>query len=218
MAEALPQPIGVFGGTFDPIHFGHLRPALELCERLVLQRMLMIPCSVPPHRPQPYASVEQRLEMLYRGVADEPTLVVDERELERSGPSYMVDTLSSLRQELGGTPLCLCLGVDAFLGLPAWDRWQQLLQLAHIVVAHRPGWQLDEASMPAELNAVLAQHQQQGAAALNAAPAGAILLQPVTQLAISATAIREAVASGGSARYLLPEQVWHYIQQEKLYR
>lgn len=211
-------PVGIFGGTFDPIHFGHLRPALELCERLQMQRMLMIPCSVPPHRPQPQADAEQRLTMLYRAVEGEPLLQVDERELQRSGPSFMVDTLASLRQELGETPLCLCLGVDAFLGLPGWDRWEQLLELAHIVVAHRPGWALEQGALPEALAALMADHSSNDAASLAASSAGTILLQAVTQLDISATAIREAIAAGGSARYLLPETVWATIREHSLYR
>lgn len=218
MSRGLPAPIGIFGGTFDPVHYGHLRPALELREQLAMQRMLLLPCAVPPHRPQPQASSEQRLTMLRLAVAGEPALEIDERELRRSGPSYMVDTLASLRDEFDDTPLCLCLGVDAFLGLPAWHRWQSLLELAHIVVAHRPGWRLERQTLPEELAEVLARHQQQDAKALSAAAAGAIVLQPVTQLAISATDIRARIGTGRSVRYLLPDQVWQYIQQQKLYR
>lgn len=217
MAERIPAPIGVFGGTFDPIHFGHLRPALELSEQLSLQRMLLVPCSVPPHRPQPQASVEQRLAMLQRAVEGEPALQIDERELRRSGPSYMVDTLVSLRDELADTPLCLCIGVDAFLGLPGWHRWQELLQLAHIVVAHRPGWQLDEKSMKGELGALMNSHLERDVSAITEQKAGNILLCSVTQLAISATAIRKCIQAGRSARYLLPDAVWHYILEQKLY-
>lgn len=218
MTRGLPAPIGIFGGTFDPVHYGHLRPALELREQLAMQRMLMLPCAVPPHRPQPQASSEQRLAMLRLAVDGEPALEIDERELKRSGPSYMVDTLGSLRDEFGDTPLCLCLGVDAFLGLPAWHRWQSLLELAHIVVAHRPGWRLDRQTLSAELIDMLATHQQQDAMVTAASSAGAIVLQPVTQLAISATDIRTHIGAGRSVRYLLPDEVWQYIQQQKLYR
>jgi len=215
---AMPQAIGIFGGTFDPIHFGHLRPALELQEQLGLQRMLMLPCAVPPHRPQPLASSEQRLAMLQLAIADEPTLELDQRELQRGGPSYMVDTLHSLREELGNTPLCLCLGLDAFLGLPGWHRWQELLELAHIAVAHRPGWKLEQTMIAPELQRLMESHLRTESTALSESPAGAILLQPVTQLAISATDIRERIAAGHSARYLMPEQVWNYIQEKQLYR
>lgn len=212
------QAIGVFGGTFDPIHFGHLRPALELYEQLNLQRMLMLPCAVPAHRPQPLATAEQRLAMLHLAIADEPRLEADLRELKRGGTSYMVDTLHSLRREVGRKPLCLCLGLDAFLGLPGWHQWQELLDLAHIVVAHRPGWTLEMESIEPELQRLIAVHLHDSDVSECERSAGALLLQPVTQLAISATDIRERISSGRSARYLMPEPVWNYIQKMKLYR
>jgi nicotinate-nucleotide adenylyltransferase len=218
MAGDLPPAVGIFGGTFNPVHFGHLRPALELREQLSLQRMLLVPCSIPPHREQPEATAEQRLVMLKHAVASEAALEIDERELHREGPSYMVDTLSSLREELGDTPICLCLGVDAFLGLTGWHRWQELLELSHIVVAHRPGWHFEPAAMQGELKALLSSRQCQQPKAIHEKPAGHIVLQAVTQLAISSTAIRETISQGRSARYLLPDDVWHYILEQKLYR
>lgn len=218
MASLLPAPIGVFGGTFDPVHFGHLRPALELLDGLSLQRLHLIPCAVPPHRGEPHASAAQRLNMLRLAVAGQAGFVVDERELERSGPSYMVDTLASLRAEVGDTPLCLLLGLDAFLGLPGWHQWQRLPELAHIVVTHRPGWRLDEAAMPQALRQALEGHWLADGTALRQQPAGGVLLQGVTQLDISATDIRERIAAGKSASYLLPATVWQYIQEQELYR
>jgi nicotinate-nucleotide adenylyltransferase len=208
----------VFGGTFDPIHFGHLRPALELFELLGLERVHMIPSAVPPHRPQPQASAEQRLAMLQRALEGEPALQSDERELVRSGPSYMVDTLASLRREIDGRPLCLLLGVDAFLDLHRWERWPQLLELAHIVVAHRPGWSLQREALPPALRQGLAGHWLEAVDGLRRHLAGGVWLQEVTQLAISATDIRARIAAGKSANYLLPASVWQYIQQHNLYR
>jgi nicotinate-nucleotide adenylyltransferase len=218
MGTELPVPVGVFGGTFDPVHFGHLRPALELFEQLALQRLLLVPSAVPPHRDEPSATAAQRLAMLKLAVEGQRGFVVDERELLRPGPSYMVDTLASLRAELGETPLCLLLGVDAFLGLPGWHQWQRLLELAHIVVAHRPGWRLDETSMPQALRQAVAGRWLADGQALRAQPAGGVLLQGVTQLDISATGIRERIAAGKSANYLLPAVVWQYIQEQDLYR
>ncbi len=219
MSEApAARPIGVFGGTFDPVHFGHLRPALELKEQLGLEAVHLIPCHIPPHRDEPHATPAQRRTMLQLAIEGEPGLLLDNRELERPGPSYMVDTLKSLRQEFGEQrPLCLIIGADAFLGLPSWYHWQQLVQLAHIVVAHRPGWQLDESSLEPALQQLLQQHRLSGAQQLCETPAGGVLLQPVTQLAISASAIRQQVAAGGSANYLLPQPVWDYIRQQNLY-
>lgn len=208
--------VGILGGTFDPIHFGHLRPALELMETLGLAEVRLIPCGRPPHRNPPRASAAARLAMLQLAVAGQPGLRVDARELERPGPSYMVDTLASLRAELGATPLCLLLGSDAFLGLPQWHRWQDLLALAHLVVMHRPGWGLDE-SLPAPLAPLVAARQVHEAAALAVQPAGSILLTPVTPLDISATAIRALVAAGRSPRYLLPDAVWDHIRTHGLY-
>lgn len=218
MSRSRREAIGIFGGTFDPIHYGHLRPALELYEQLNLQRMLMLPCAVPAHRPQPQVSMEQRLEMLKLAVAHEPRFEIDIREMKRGGTSYMIDTLHSLRRDVGRKPLCLCLGLDAFLGLPGWHQWQDLLDLTHIVVAHRPGWTLDMESIAPELQRLMAVHLHDSDVSQCDRQAGAIVLQPVTQLAISATDIRERISSGRSARFLMPEPVWNYIQKEKLYR
>ncbi|MDE2052430.1 MAG: nicotinate-nucleotide adenylyltransferase, partial [Gammaproteobacteria bacterium] len=134
------QPIGLFGGTFDPIHYGHLRTAFELWQELRLAEVRFLPTGSPPHREQPLADAELRLRMVQAAVADQPAFVVDDREVRRTGISYSVDTLTELRAEYPDRSLCLLLGMDAFLGLPNWHRWRDLLGLAHIVVAHRPGW------------------------------------------------------------------------------
>lgn len=211
-------PVGIFGGTFDPIHFAHLRVALELQQKLQLQEVRMLPASVPPHRPQPQASAAQRKQMLELALADEPALCCDDRELQRSGPSYMVDTLRSLREELGESQaICLLMGVDAFLGLGNWYHWQQLPELAHIVVAHRPGWHMSKEGGDEAVTALL-QRQTTTHEALAGKPAGYVHFVDVTQLEISATAIRKAVAAGYSARYLMPDAVWQYIQDNRLYR
>lgn len=214
------RPVGVFGGTFDPVHFGHLRPALELLESLDLAEVRLIPCRMPPHRTAPMADPEQRLAMLELAVDDQPGLVVDRRELARPGPSYMVDTLSSLRAEVGDTPLCLLLGLDAFLGLAGWHRWRELPDLAHIVVTHRPGWSLEGAGQAGAGEVLELLHQRLVAQPGDLArqPAGGVWLQPVTQLDISASTIRKLVGDGGSPRYLLPDVVWCFIRREGLYR
>lgn len=212
------EPVGIFGGTFDPVHFGHLRVALELKEHLGLQAMLLLPCHVPPHRGDPHASAEQREAMLRMATADEPALTLDRRELERSGPSYMVDTLTSLREEYGSErPLCLIIGGDAFASLPSWYHWQELIELAHIVVAHRPGWQVEQATLDVQLQDLMQRHRLSSPDELALRPAGGLLMQAVTQLDISATGIRQLVAAGKSANYLLPQNVWNFIQQQKLY-
>ena len=134
------QPIGLFGGAFDPIHYGHLRTAFELWQALKLSEVRFLPTGNPPHRTELHASAELRLAMVKAAVADQPAFVVDDREVRRSGLSYSVDTLTELRAEHPDRSLCLVLGMDAFLGLPTWHRWRELLDLTHVVVAHRPGW------------------------------------------------------------------------------
>src|SRR5579884_1723014 len=134
------QPIGLFGGTFDPIHYGHLRTAFELWQELRLAEVRFMPTGSPPHREQPLASAELRLRMVQAAVADQQAFVVDDREVRRTGISYSVDTLTELRGEYPDRSLCLLLGMDAFLGLPNWHRWRDLLDLAHVCVATRPGW------------------------------------------------------------------------------
>lgn len=207
--------IGIYGGTFDPVHFGHLRTALEVREALHLDEVRFIPCRQPPHRAEPVASPQLRVEMLRQAVADEAGFVVDTREIDRPGPSYMIDTLASLRAELGAaTPLGLILGEDAFLGLPGWHRWRELTDFAHLVVMTRPG-------APAEWPAALATHLHDRMAAdansLRAAPCGSVRFQPVTALDISATRIRELLRAGRSARYLLPDAVLETALASGLY-
>lgn len=205
--------IGLLGGTFDPIHYGHLRIALEVKEALGLAQVRFIPCRQPPHRDAPGATPQQRLQLLRLAAADMPGFAVDTRELERDGPSYMVDTLASLRSELGDTPLCLILGRDAFLGLPGWRRWRELLDYAHLAVVQRPGPSLPSAG---EL-AVLEETHRREPGQLRAAPSGGICFLPVSQLDISATRIRELLRSGRDPRFLLPDAVLESIRRTGLY-
>ena len=134
------NPMGIFGGTFDPIHYAHLRTAFELQQALRLKEIRFLPAGNPPHRDQPIADAKLRLEMVQLAVAGQPGFLVDDREVRKAGPSYSVETLAELRHEYPDRSLCLIVGMDAFLSLPKWHQWQELLQLAHLVVAHRPGW------------------------------------------------------------------------------
>ena len=212
--------IGVFGGTFDPIHFGHLRSALEICESLDLKEIRFVPCRIPPHRDEPLADPMQRLAMVRAALAGQPDMVLDDRELKRDGPSYMIDTLESLRSELTTEPLCLILGMDAFMGLSSWHRWQELLTLAHLVVMHRPGKSLHDVNsqQAAEVTTLLKSRQVKDAKALQVKPAGSIFLHPISQLDISASKIREMVAKGKNPRYLLPDVVLQMIKVQKIYK
>jgi len=215
--------IGILGGSFDPIHFGHLRLALELYEDLGLRQVRLIPSGLPPHRAPPFASPAQRLRMLKAALIDAPGLGIDERELARSGPSYTIDTLTSLRAELGGVPLCLILGMDAFLSLNTWRRWHEIITLAHIIVAQRPGYDArtskhDAGILPdAELASLIAECRITSPQELANKPAGCILYWPVTQLDISSAHIRALVAAGKSPRYLVPDEVADTIKSQGIY-
>jgi nicotinate-nucleotide adenylyltransferase len=210
--------IAVFGGTFDPVHLGHLRSAIEVAEYLQLASVRLIPASQPGHREPPLCPLEQRLEMLRLAVSNEPLLQIDERECNRPGPSYMVDTLISLREEFGlEAPVILALGVDSFLTLPEWHRWEEIIGLAHILVLDRPGWDSMPEEMLPGLVQLLNQSEVQTGVPLQEAPSGSVLRISLTQLNISASQIRQSVANGRSVRYLLPDAVTDYIHKNGIY-
>lgn len=205
----------LLGGTFDPIHNGHLRMALDLREVLGEARVLLMPCQVPPHREQPGASAEQRLAMLRLALTGEKTLAVDERELDRPGPSYTADTLESIRREIPvPAPLAVAMGTDAFASLGSWHRWERIVELAHLIVIERPGFALPETGAVAQY---LDHHRVADMAELWDRPAGGVWTVHLTHLDISATDIRRRIGIGRSARFLLPDTVWVYIQQKGLY-
>ena len=207
--------IGILGGTFDPIHYGHLRTALDVQQALGLEQLRLIPLRRPPHREPPRLEAAQRAELVELAIADQPGFLLDRRELARDGVSYTVDTLSSLRQELGdGLPICLLLGLDAFAGFQTWQRPERILELAHLVIMRRP-----DAVLPDEpyLRGLLAERRQDDPAGLRAHPAGYLHLVKVTQLEISATAIRGLLARGLSPRFLLPDPVLARIRAAGFY-
>ncbi len=211
------RPIGVFGGTFDPIHHGHLRLAQEALENLDLVQVRWIPAGRPPHRAEPRATPQQRLQMVRLAVQDNPAFAVDGAEVASADPSYTVLTLERLRREYSpDQPLVLLTGADAFAGLPTWHRWQDILALAHVAVVYRPGFSIDPAALPGELAREF-QARRCSPRELQSAPAGGIATFPMTPLAIAATQIRQLLAAGRSPRYLLPEAVIAYIQAQQLY-
>lgn len=207
-------PIGIFGGTFDPIHYGHLRTAFELQRVLRLAEMRFLPAGNPPHRNATFAPPALRLAMVQAAVAGQPGFTVDDREIRKATPSYSVETLAELRAELPGRSLCLVVGMDAFLGLPKWYQWQRLLDLAHLVVAHRPGWHAPTAGPLGELLVDRGTGSYQD---LHAAPAGRILIHAVTQLEISSTDMRALLAAGGDPRFLMPDAVRDLLMADGLY-
>jgi len=208
--------LGILGGTFDPVHFGHLRPALDVAEKLKLDEVRLIPCGQPPHRQQPVATPLQRLAMLRAAIEHYPEFKVDDRELCRAGPSYMVDTLMSLKNDFPDQALCLILGWDAFVGLGSWYQWTHLFELAHIVVTQRPGWSMEQIDSNSELAEQL-NHRLIEAEDLGNDDVGKIILMPVVQLDISSTHIREQLQKGESVSDLLPEQVEEFIVNQNIY-
>jgi nicotinate-nucleotide adenylyltransferase len=218
MTEWREQALGILGGTFDPIHSGHLRLAEEALTALDLAGVLWIPSGQPPHRDAPHAPATHRLTMVHLAVAGHPGFAVDDSEALADAPSYSVPTLQRLRKnQPPDRSLVLLLGVDAFLGLTTWHRWPELFDLAHIAVATRPGHVLVTDLMPQALAREFAARRCNDPAALAASPGGHILPFSITALDISATNIRAQLAAGQSPRYLLPEAVLDYIAENELY-
>jgi nicotinate-nucleotide adenylyltransferase len=214
-------PLGIFGGTFDPIHYGHLRLAEEIAETARLTEIRFIPTGTPPHRASPGADGQHRVAMARLATADNPRFCVDDRETKRPGVGYTYDTLMEVRREIGeNRPLALLLGADAFLDLMTWHRWRSLFDLAHVIVAYRPGFPIDtwQARMAEPLAHEYSARSMQQPLAVHLAPAGGIAAVSMTGLDISATFLRNALANGSSVRYLLPESVLDYIRERNLYR
>lgn len=213
-------PLGVFGGTFDPVHCGHLRLAEEALEALNLGAVRWIPAGRPAKRASPRVGAAERLSMVRLAIADQPRFELDAAEVEAEQPSYTVPTLERLRRpEVIGTqrPIVLLVGADAFAGLAGWHRWTELFELAHIAVAHRPGYPIDADSLPPELAEVFRARFRADADALTEAPAGNIVSFAMTQLDISATRIRERLSKGQSVRYLLPDALIAHIHRHHFY-
>lgn len=207
-------PIGIFGGTFDPIHFGHLRSAFELLHGLDLQEVRFMPCGNPPHRAAPKAPASLRLEMVRCAIQQQSGFVLDDREVRRKGLSYTVDTLHSLRADFQEHALCLIVGMDAFLSLPKWYQWREILQLAHVVVAHRPGW---KAPTSGALGDLLRDRGTALTGDLHKSLAGVIYVHEVTQLEISSTSIRTLIRAGHDPRFLMPDCVRRVLTEARCY-
>lgn len=213
------KAIGILGGTFNPIHFGHLRMAQELADSLHLDSVHFIPAANPPHKDAPAISAQHRAAMVQLGIAGNPAFTIDERELQRTGASYTLDTLHSLRSELGNqVSITLFMGSDAFTKFDTWHRWQEIINLCHIALVQRPQLRGHDQKLSKTLETFLHNHYTENGDDLHSQPSGYVTMRQVTALDISSTAIRHALQHGDSVRYLLPDNVADYINQHQLYR
>lgn len=208
------RPIGIFGGTFDPIHYGHLRTAFEMLQALRFFEVRFIPVGDPPHRGMTFADAKLRYRMVDAAIRGQTGFVADDRELRRGGLSYSIDTLVSLRDEFPERPLCLIVGMDAFLGLPKWHRWNDILDTAHIVVAHRPGWRAPDMGV---LGAMITEHGTHRVDDLHNELCGRVHIHAVTQLEIASTEIRQLISAGRDPRFLMPDAVIDVIEETETY-
>lgn len=207
--------IGVMGGMFDPVHLGHLEAANLAIETLGLHELRMVPCHIPNHRGDAHASAEHRLAMLRLASADYHKVVIDDRECLREGVSYTVDTLASIAQENPDAILVLVMGIDSFVTLPTWHRWQALFMMAHILVLARPG---SAVTIDPELEVDLEFREVADVERLFWGPQGKILRLAQPQIDISSTVVREQLGNGGSAETNIPRVVKDYIQTHSLYQ
>jgi len=208
------KAIGFLGGTFDPIHFGHLRPALEIQQALNLQTVYIMPNYIAPHKSKSIASTEQRIEMVKLAIQDTPNLQIDTQELLRNTPSYTVDTLKLLRQQNPNTPICFIMGMDSLINFNTWYKYQEILNYCHLVVSHRPGWTPKFNQIVSDL---LSNHQIDNTKLLHQDLAGHVYFQSTSQLDISSSNIRHLIASKQSIQFLTPQSVCCYIDKQYCY-
>ena len=217
MTETSAKLQAIYGGTFDPIHYGHLNSVTALAEQISLSQVIIMPNNVPPHRPQPEASSEQRKKMVELAIADKPLFALDCRELEHTTPSWTVETLEQIRAEKDHQqPLAFIIGQDSLLSLAHWHRWEELLSLCHLLVCQRPGYPLTMET--SELQQWLDTHRTHSIDQLHQHPAGKIFIAPTPLYDIAATTIRQRLESGKSCDDLVPAPVLDFIHQQHLYR
>ena len=210
--------IGIYGGTFDPVHYGHLRPAIDVFCTLDLSEIRFIPTGEPAHRAKPVATAEQRLDMLVLATKHVDGLKVDAREIKRIGPSFMIDTIRSLKMDLPNEMFCLIVGMDAFLDFASWREWETITEQVNIVVTHRPTFNFDVMTLDSKLKNYLVRAKTTQKNDMYNHSAGKCFFCPVTQLDISSTKIRQLVRHNMRLNYLLPDSVEHYLSQNAIYK
>lgn len=209
----------LLGGTFDPIHYGHLRPAISLANEVDLKQIRLLPNHIPPHKPQPEANTEQRLAMLALAIEDLPLFALDVSEIlpeTSTRPSYTVETLQAWRCKNGNQkPLAFIMGQDSLLGLPTWHKWQTLLDYCHLLICRRPSYstQTDNTKLQQWIDT----HQTNDVKDLHNSPNGYIYLAHTPLEDISATEIRQNINNAQNCKNLLPPKVWQYIHTQGLY-
>ena len=214
MNKIFEPAIGFLGGTFDPIHFGHLRPALEIQEAIQLHSLYLMPNYIAPHKATSLATTEQRIEMVKLAIKDTPNLQLNTQELLRATPSYTIDTLKLLREQHPQSPICFIMGMDSLINFNTWYQYQDILNYCHLVVSHRPGW---VPTFNATVSALLVEHQTQDVSQLHTSLNGCIYFQSTTQLDISSSQIRRLLADNKSIDFLTPNPVCHYIKEQNCY-
>jgi len=209
------RAIGFLGGSFDPIHNGHILPAIDVAEQLQLQQLFLMPNHIAPHKSASHCSATQRAEMVKQAVQDQPLLDIDTRELNRDSASYTVETLKEIQAQYPTTPICFIMGMDSLIHFDKWYQWQEILNYCHLVVCARPGW---KGEFNATIQTLLAQHKTTSATDLHQCNAGKIYFQKAIQLDISSTQIRYNIKNNINIKHLLPSPVYHYITLHRLYR
>ncbi|MCP4048647.1 MAG: nicotinate-nucleotide adenylyltransferase [Gammaproteobacteria bacterium] len=208
------EPLALFGGTFDPVHYGHLRCADEAREKLGLKNLYLLPAGTPPHRASPQTTTRQRLDMLQLAQTEFPALKIDQRETRREGPSYMVETLQELRAEFPQRPLLLLIGQDAANLLHTWFHWQQLFSLTHIVILTRPSIKVEYQQ---DVTEQIQRRLYVDAQKLLHSQADGVLQLEVTSIDVSATNIKKLISQGRSLHSMMPAAVIDYINKNHLY-
>lgn len=206
--------IGFLGGTFDPVHFGHLRPALEIQQALKLQALYLMPNYIAPHKSKSLASVEQRIEMVKLAIQETPDLQLTTQELLRSSPSYTIDTLKQLHKDNPTTPICFIMGMDSLIQFDTWYQYQDILNYCHLIISHRPGW---TPQFNKTVSEIVEKNQVHNPELLHQTLSGCIYFQTTSQLAISSSQIRDLLAANQAIDFLTPASVCHYIKENHCY-